>query len=345
MKAYHAVRMQDVIQGELDGRYLSLMEEFPSERDAVLKCRKRYSTWSDGEHSFHRVSLCRKRRACPIDAKVYAYGLADDAIDVVHRIYSKVGGKLEFGVLDFPLPRDMRSRIEDRELPELRRIGWKVIVDVLGEDGLKLGGVGVYQWWSTSDPMSGHLPHLHMTIFNMAFKDGQRVKVPVFVPREKLDAMKAEWQSAVEARWGASKYSATSKSWVVFAHYSRGYGKLRHRLAYAFRHPVVDLYKAVSGSGYVSRPAEGWIRRMLLRPQKEKRIQWFGWMAQRYVYQYAKSLELEITKKREREKERKRVFCPYCGKELQKISEGLTSEQIDHSATLLVFNEGGGLNG
>lgn len=345
MRTYRPVPVAEVVLGELDNRYLSLMEEFPSELSAVLKCRKRYSTWSDGEHSFHRVSLCRKRHVCAIDAKVYAYGLADDAVDVAHRLYSKVGGKLEFGVLDFPLPRDMRSRIKDDELPELRRIAWKVIVAVLGQDGMKLGGVGVYQWWSSSDPMSGYLPHLHMTIFNMAFREGRRVKVPVYVPREKLDVMKTLWRSKVEARWGVSKYSATSKSWVVFAHYSSGYGHLRHRLAYAFRYPVVDLYKAISGRGYVSRPADGWVRRMLIRPEKEKRIQWFGWMAQRWVYHHAKLLDLEIPKKKEREKENGRVFCPYCGKELRKIAEGLTREEIDPLSIFLTFSEGGVFGG
>ncbi len=78
-----------------------------------------------------------------------------------------------------------------------------------------------------------------------------------------------------------------------------------------------------------------------MRPEKEKRIQWFGWMAQKQLYRYAKHLDLEIPKKKEREKEGKRVFCPYCGKELHKVAADLTREEIDPSSFLLVFSNGG----
>ena len=81
---------------------------------------------------------------------------------------------------------------------------------------------------------------------------------------------------------------------------------------------------------------------MLLRPNKEKRVPWFGRMSQRYNYQYAKLLDVEIPKKSHREKERRKVFCPYCGKELQKVGEGLTLEEIDPRSLLLVYSEDGG---
>ena len=65
-------------------------------------------------------------------------------------------------------------------------------------------------------------------------------------------------------------------------------------------------------------------------------------MCQRFIYEYAKLLDVEIPKKSERGKERRKVFCPYCGKELHKVEEGLTKEEIDEASMLLVFDRGGG---
>jgi hypothetical protein len=79
--------------------------------------------------------------------------------------------------------------------------------------------------------------------------------------------------------------------------YSRGYGHPRHSLAYVFRYPVVDLYKVLRGIGHVSVPPQGWLRRMLARPTKEKRFQWLRWMAQRWIYSYAARLDVTIPKK------------------------------------------------
>lgn len=342
VKVFRPVPVQEVVQGEFDPRFIAVLETLPPYvESAVLKCRKRFSTWSDGDHKFHRVSLCRKRHWCPIDAKVYAYGLADDAVEVVSQMYGKVGARFRFGVLDFTLPRDLWPRVGDGELGDLRRIAWSVINEVLGGEGLVLGGVGVAQFWHSADPLSGWYPHVHFTSLNMGFKDGVRVEIPVYIDHEKVARIRALWRERVQARWGASNQSY----WDVFPQYSQGYGHFRHRLAYAFRYPIVDLYKAITGEGHVSQPPDGWLRRMLLRPEKEKRVQWFGWMSQRYLYQYAERLELEIPKKPLREKERRKVFCPYCGKELHKVSEGLTREEVGPHAALLVFDRGGGSNG
>jgi hypothetical protein len=98
---------------------------------------------------------------------VTAYGLADDAIEVIHSVYSKVGGRVRFGVLDFSLPRDLWARIQDDELSELRRIAWDVIKWTLSEDGFILGGVGAAQFWHSADPLGGWYPHVHFTLFNM----------------------------------------------------------------------------------------------------------------------------------------------------------------------------------
>ena len=342
VKSYRPVPVQEVVQGELDPRFVAVLESLPPYiESAILRCRKRFSTWSDGEHSFHRVSMCRRRHWCPTDAKVYAYGLADDAIDVLARVYGKVGARSRFSILDFTIPRDLWNKVGDDELPELRRIAWSVINEVLGTRGLVLGGVGVAQFWHSADPLAGWYPHVHFTILGMGFKDGVRVEIPVFIDHEKLTRVRMVWKEKVEARWGVSSQSY----WDVFPQYSQGYGHLRHRLAYAFRYPIVDLYRAVTGDGHVSRPADGWLRRMLLRPSKEKRVQWFGWVSQRFFYQYAKSLELEIPKKPAREKELRKVFCPYCGKELHKIDEGLTIEEVEPNSAFLVFDRGGRSNG
>ena len=338
MRSYRPVPIQEFVNAELDQRFTPLLREVdPLVRDEVLICRKRFSTWSDGVHTFHRVMLCRRRNACPIDARVEAYGLADDAISVIHSIFSKVGSKVKFLDLDFTLPRDVQSRVKDDELPLLRRIAWSVIIEILASDGLKLGGVGVAQFWHTKDPLSGWYPHCHFTVFNMAFRGDQRVEFPVYVTPEKLEAIKSLWRERVEQRWGVSK----SRQWVLFARYSQGYGHLRHRLAYAFRYPVTDLYKAIQGGGYVSRPSEGWVRRMLNRPRKEKRIQWFGWMAQSRIYSYAERLEVSLPRKKEREAERRRVFCPLCGRELERVFEGVSLEHIPAGSLLLVFRQEG----
>ena len=342
MRRFQVVSVSELVQGELDERFISVMEELPPYvLPKILACRKRFSTWSDGDHKFHRVSLCRQRHYCPTDAKVYAYGLADDAVELVAQVYGKVGARMRFGVLDFTIPRDLWAKVGDDELTELRRIAWSVINEVLGGDGIVLGGVGVAQFWHSADPLAGWYPHIHFTLMNMAFKDSTRIEVPVYIDHEKVIRIRALWKEKVEARWGSSHQSY----WDVFPRYSQGYGHFRHRLAYAFRYPVVDLYKAVTGQGHVSRPPDGWLRRMLLRPAKEKRIQWFGWMSQRYFYEYANSLELEIPKKSVREKERRKVFCPYCGEELHKVGDSLTGEEIGPHAPLLVFDGRGGPNG
>jgi hypothetical protein len=71
---------------------------------------------------------------------------------------------------------------------------------------------------------------------------------------------------------------------------------------------------------------------MLIRPRKEKRHQWYGYLSDGIKARYLQKLGISIDRKAVRDRERRKSYCPDCKNELVCIGFGTPYEEVKKEA-------------
>jgi hypothetical protein len=87
-----------------------------------------------------------------------------------------------------------------------------------------------------------------------------------------------------------------------------------------------------------------WVRRMLLRPKKEKRHQWHGWLSDGLKKRFLAKLQISRPEKLDRVEARRKVYRPLCGDELVCVDRGTpyeSSSGLETGNSVLAFGRAG----
>lgn len=313
---------------ELDGKWMAVVKSLsPRKHEKLQTCRRLFSTWKDAEHTFHRAMLCQERELCPTCAWAYNEELVADDLDLYQLVCHHVGSRLSFGEVEFTLPFEGQRKVDDNSLGELKGMAFECVKEVLSPSGqFVLAGVGSTHHWHSSDPMKGWFPHVHFTVLELAYDkgNGRFVRLPMHLSKEQLEKLNQVWAHRFQERFGRIK----AKRFVVHWHYGRGYAAFRHRLSYQFRRPVKDVYNAVVRMRGDEKIDLAWLSRMLIRPRKEKRHQWYGWLSDGVKSTFLGKMEISRGRKADRARARRRVYCPLCGDELVCVARGCPYESL-----------------
>ena len=245
--------------------------------------------------------------------------LVDDAISEIGKVYNKLRMTVKFACGEFTFPPSVQEVVTEADFPMLRKMAVDVINEIFSGGGrYQLAGEVSVHFWSSSNPFSGWNPHIHYTLMDAALvrSEGRFVRMPLHLSMSQIQALRMAWRDAVNRRFG-TKYQAID----VHYQYSKNLGRLRHRLSYSFRSPIVDFYKLVTTAVTPVDADPDWVRRALERGgSKKKRVVWFGWLQDRNRSKSFGLIDLEWKKKALRDKERKLVICPVCGLEMRLVS-------------------------
>ena len=325
---------------ELDGRWMALVKLLSrGKHEKLQSCRKLFSTWKDDEHTFHRAMLCQERELCPTCAWAYNEELVADDLELYQLICHHVGSRLSFGEAEFTLPLAGQRRVDDANLSELKGLAFESLKEVLCPSAqFVLAGVGSTNHWHSSEPMKGWFPHVHFTVLELAYDkvNSRFVRLSMHLTKEQLGKLNEVWRAKFEKRFGKVKAKVFVANW----HYSRGYAAFRHRLSYQFRRPVKDVYNAVRQMRGDEKMDWAWLNRMLVRPKKEKRHRWYGWLSDGVKSKFLAKMEILRAKKAVRVKARRKTYCPLCGDELVCVAQGIPYESLtglDRYNSVLAF--------
>lgn len=331
---------------DLDERWMNLVKSLSSLKgEKVRSCRKLFSTWKDAEHTFHRPMLCQERELCPVCAWAYNEQLVADDLELYQLLCHHTGSRLSFGEVEFTLPFEAQKKVTDENLGELKGLAFDCLKEVLSpNDQFVLAGVGSTHHWHSSDPLKGWFPHVHFTLLELAYDkvNDRFIRLPMHLKPEQLERLNLVWKERFERRFGGIR----AKRFVVHWHYGRGYAAMRHRLSYQFRRPVKDCYKAVTSMNANPDLNVEWVRRMLVRPKKEKRHQWYGWLSDGVKTKFLGMLQIVRAKKAERMKARQKVYCPLCGDQLFCVARGTPFDSLlglDRYNSVLAFGSARGV--
>lgn len=330
---------------ELDGQWMAVVKSLSDKKhEKVLSCRKLFSTWKDDEHTFHRAMLCQERELCPVCAWAYNEQLVADDLELYQLLCQHTGSKLTFGEVEFTLPFEAQKKVTDENLGELKGLAFDCLKEVLSPNNeFLLAGVGSTHHWHSSDPLKGWFPHVHFTVLELAYDkvNNRFIRLPMHLTRERLERLNEVWKERFERRFGGIR----AKRFVVHWHYGRGHATMRHRLSYQFRRPVKDCYRAVTSTNASPNVNFEWLHRMLIRPKKEKRHQWYGWLSDGVKTKFLAKLEIIRAKRAERARARQRVYCPICGNELVCVGHGIPYDSLtglDRYNSVLAFGKSRG---
>ena len=330
---------------EIDSRWLKIVEDIaPDKAEKLRNCRKFVRTGvCEEHHKYLRGSLCRLRDLCPVDGSGYTKEQSEDALEILRTIDRRVGGKHSVTVWagEFTLPKRAWGMVSDADVKRMKSLGADVINDMFARDKAcgersckhrkrkdgscsapfryRLGFEVSFHYWHSSDPFFGWFPHLHVNLSDIAFDTvkNEWVKLNFWLydmrrsGESKLDSC---WKKHFESSFGLV---GDNRHWNAHWAYRRGTGRVRHRLSYAMRNPVSDCYKALDRLVYRGTTSEKtWFARLLLRPNREKRTQWFGYLGDSVKSKYLKSLNVNLESKAVRRKRRNRRVCPIDGTEI-----------------------------
>ena len=337
--------LSDYGRRELNPKWVSLVASFAPYRAAkVGVCRKQFSGWTgENGHKFNRATLCQQRDVCPVCSMVYTSILTSDAVELASKIAFATGGRIGFVSADFTLPGKAQAKVNEVDLSKLRKMCWKVLQEVLGayDEGGKetrlIAGVGASQYWHTANPWKGWFPHFHFTVLDLYYDKREEAfgRSQLFLDSENLRKLRELWRSRFEESYGKTM----AKCFVVHWRYSYGHGRLKHRLAYAFRRSVSDCYKMSYRSDLSEGLNRDWMERLLSPPKNEKRIQWYGWLSDGVKAKFLEKLDITVEKKTVRDRERRKVPCPICGSELYCYRYGVDYDSLsrENESVVLAF--------
>lgn len=189
-----------------------------------------------------------------------------------------------------------------------------------------IGGSISVHFWHSSNPFEGWYPHIHYTLFDLAFDRFEKrfVRLKMYLEGDDFARSRRRWKECLESAFGPT----SAKDVDIHFHYQSGIGHLYHRLRYQFREPVIDFYKYATQTVYPVQYDPEWVRRALLGRKHEKHVVWLGWLADCVRYEYLRTMKLELPKKKERDAERRKAECPICGLELAYSVGGFSYEQV-----------------
>src|SRR5438552_966315 len=207
-----------------------------------------------------------------------------------------MGARIGFAEVEFTLPFEGQRKVDDGNIGELRCLAFECLKEIMSPDSqFVIAGVGSTHHWHSSDPMKGWFPHVHFTVLELAYDkvNDRFVRLPVHLGREALQRLNSLWRQKFEARFG----SVRARRFVTHWHYGRGHAAMAHRLSYQFRRAAKDCYSAVMAMQNTEGLNLEWVKRMLLRPKKEKRHQWYGWLSDGVKTNFLRKLEIERARK------------------------------------------------
>lgn len=315
----------------------------PEQLSRVKGCRTEFSLYEcPNGHRIFRASLC-KSPVCYVCSRVYTEGLVEDTIQVMSSIYRTFGAKIRYGEGELTVPRDLWDKVGDTDLRGLRRMGMEVLKQTFGgcSKGIncdcesrgmahnpkyEIGGNISVHFWHSSNPFAGWYPHIHYTLFDLAYdrQEHRFVQLKMYLSGDAFARLRARWKRRLEEVFG----DTSARDVDIHFHYQSGIGHLRHRVQYQYREPVIDFYKYATQAIHPVDFDAVWVRRALLGRKHEKHIVWFGWLADCVRYKYLDLIELELPRKKERDKERKKTLCPLCGLELEYSTGGFSYEAV-----------------
>ncbi|HEV2120510.1 MAG TPA: hypothetical protein VGS11_10485 [Candidatus Bathyarchaeia archaeon] len=258
---------------------------------------------------------------CVTCSWVYNEELVASTLDLYRLLCNATYSKVEFVEATLTLPPSAQRLVGNEMLGILRRTGFEAINEVLSDEGrFFLGSVGSTHHWHSGDSLKGWFPHVELTVFELAYeKDKDRfVPIDLYLKSERLDMFNRLWRTKFMEAFGEVK----TPQFVTYWHYGSGYATAEHRFGYQFRRPVLEAFEAVLKTRNLTFARVDWVKRMLVRPRKEKRHQWYGYLSDGIKSRYLQKMGISIDRKSVRDKARRRACCPACGDELVCVGHG-----------------------
>jgi hypothetical protein len=334
----------------LDKRFEKFLSIHFSEKvDTVCSCGDKLALYTDSNaHLLWLPLKCRVRDLCPSCANAYRKMLTDDAVSEIGKVYNKLWIPLGFASGEFTFPSDCQDSITEKDFNAISRMALRVIEQTFSDGGrYQLAGEISIHHWSSSNPFRGQFVHVHFTVLNLSLlkAEGRFVKnvLVSYLSPARLKGMRECW-----TKWLNETFGTDYKDTDIHYHYSKGLGRLRHRLSYSFRLPIYDVYRVVTQAVTPIEVDSAWVKRMLVRNgSKAKRVRWFGWLQESRRREAFALLDVEYQTKAQRDKERKKVICPTCHLEMRILSTVERWEDVTDGVPCVLGwrNTGGGLRG
>jgi hypothetical protein len=315
MMAYAQVSIIRSYHNELWSAFLG--EYAPEEQAVVAGCGRVYRVWETKESKKQalRPMSCQHRNYCIVDANRSTSELVDDNVEAIKALFDKLGRKIQIGICEGTLPKNLWNQIGLAVNGEkrMRAAVARVLKRVLGDVAPNLS-VHVFH---SRNPLEGYYPHVHGLVLPFRRNElGGFERFDVYLSQEVLARFSPVWKEEMIAEFG---FKDDGRKWVFHWGFANGEAGLVHRLEYQYRKPIKDLYKFVT-SGLL--PVEDWpsvnrvwLRKLMVRPKYEKRSQWFGWMSDGVRSKSLAGIGLVVPKLAVRRRERRRCFDEATGEE------------------------------
>lgn len=296
-----------------------------------------YKCVGQEEHLAYHLFGCHDVN-CPFCMKSLAYRLAAYEVYKIRAVYRALFRAVRYVNFEYTVPQELRSVIYRHT--ETRRVVVHGVSKDVVDDGMtclrklvvetfdkyvhrvfdlpksvELGIILTPQSWSSEDPLGkGPVPHVHGTMFSLAFDSvtGEPVDVPVkswgsygTVDRG-FKLLRSTWREALKV------YGDVPPEVNVHIRYEEGSEKLTKRLQYMFRSPAMDVYKYVS-FGVPESYDRKWVRQMLAPLGRKQRMRYYGWLAPRNCSAKAplmRRLGLTLKKRTEYSRISREMLCP-----------------------------------
>jgi hypothetical protein len=325
---------------DLAGFVWFLENFFPLEADRVYGCGKTMVKMvDDSGHSAWRGLMCRSP-FCYHDSLVSSQRLVEYLLFKWHEVWKRLGVKPSYRYWVLTIPYQLSEVVRARGYDVFYKGAVKVYEDWLrtirpSMKGLVLASLVCVQTWRSSEPfgvgpLSGrygpwHI-HAHGLTLNFGFdpRTGQIVQFgSMWIHPSELELLRKMWREWLEATYGEFPESVNDVD--VKTRYETDGKKLRWRLSYYFRSPILDMHASILRNGSATEINREFVEDLMLNgvgPNGEERVN----RAQRYhgfgllapvswspKSRFMRALGLVLANRKDFNTECSVVFCPTCG--------------------------------
>ncbi len=326
---------------DLAGFLWTLEQFFPFEVGRVLNCGKEMVPYRDDNgHYGWRGVMCRSS-FCAHDSLVFTQRLVEYLLYKIHEVYKKLGVKPSYRYWVLTVPPQLSDAVRTKGYSVFYKGGVQVYERWLKRirpqmSGKVLATLVSVQTWRSSEPFgtgprssrygSWHI-HLHGMTFNFGFdlKAGQVVQFgSMWIHPSERTLLRQMWREWLEATYG--KLPDSVKDVNVKTRFEPDRTKLRWRLSYYFRSPILDMHAWVLKNGPPKEVNREFVEDLLLngvslmgeqRTNRSQRYHGFGLMAPvswSPRSKFMRSSGLMLANRKEFDAECSTVFCPACGR-------------------------------
>ncbi|HYC11721.1 MAG TPA: hypothetical protein VEC02_03565 [Nitrososphaerales archaeon] len=326
-------------------RYLTYIG-LPKKAEAVKGCKENFVGFrcvGGGRHVSYGWQYCGESKACINEDLVENAWEMNDMLVYLQFLFERAKREPLVWFVDLTVAGDIRKRIPRDNLAEFAGLSYQVMQEHFNKKfrfECDFGMEVVPQYWSSTEPGKGFVPHLHTIIprvfFDRKTGDVSPIRMELLASYQELEELKAMWRQKVESVYGksrakvqgkyekfdvkvahvvrASTYSVHRRRW----NYRRS---MRHRLKYMYRGIVFDIEKALVGDYLKGRPPQDFtkwdnefVRWALIT--SHKRHVGYGLLSPKG--RSAKSphmvhIGLDVGTRKERLKRYRHKACPDCG--------------------------------